>query len=133
MKQDIYKALNEFKTLAEEKGLQVFSVALKGSQNYNLDDEESDIDANLVFVPTPSQLRSDATYKLTTAFGECTCHNLYSFASIVAKGNPQWIEVCQTEYKVGDSLDMFKHFRLNPSALKGMFMEKYHQMDKIFK
>ncbi len=44
----IFDVLKEFKHLAEQKGLIVYAVALKGSQNYNLDDEDSDIDANLV-------------------------------------------------------------------------------------
>lgn len=77
MKKQILEKLNEFKTEAEKSGLNVYAVALKGSQNYNLDDEESDIDANLVFIPTLSQIRSKKNYKITKEFGECTCHNIY--------------------------------------------------------
>lgn len=36
MKTKIMEALQEFKDRAEEKGLIVYAVALKGSQNYNL-------------------------------------------------------------------------------------------------
>lgn len=129
MKKQILEKLNEFKTEAEKSGLNVYAVALKGSQNYNLDDEESDIDANLVFIPTLSQIRSKKNYKITKEFGECTCHNIYEFADIVAKGNPQWIEICNTEYIIGD-LSIFKDFKINPSALKGMIMEKSKQMDR---
>lgn len=123
--------LNEFKIEATKRGMNVFAVALKGSQNYNLHDEDSDIDANLVFIPTLKQLRNKNKYKITLDFGECTCHNIYEFADIVAKGNPQWIEVCNTEYIIGD-LSMFNHFKINPSALKGMMMEKVNAFDKLY-
>ena len=131
MKKQILEKLNEFKTEAEKSGLKVYAVALKGSQNYNLDDEESDIDANLVFIPTLSQIRSKKNYKITKEFGECTCHNIYEFADIVAKGNPQWIEICHTKYIIGD-LSIFKDFKINPSALKGMIMEKFIALDKLY-
>jgi len=131
LKKDILDKLNEFKIKAEEMGMNVYAVALKGSQNYNLHDEESDVDANLVFIPTLKQLRTNQKFKITKDFGECTCHNIYSFADIVAKGNPQWVEVCNTEYVIGD-LSMFSHFKLNPSALKGMIMEKVHAFDKLY-
>lgn len=127
----ILSTLDKYKQHAEDQGLTVFAIALKGSQNYNLDDSESDIDANLVFIPSFKDLREDTTYKFTFPEGECTCHNLYSFAQIVAKGNPQWIEVCNTEYIIGD-LSMFKHYKLNPSALKGMFMEKVAAFKKLY-
>ena len=127
----ILSILNKYKQHAEDQGLTVFAIALKGSQNYNLDDSESDIDANLVFIPSFKDLREDTTYKFTFPEGECTCHNLYSFAAIVAKGNPQWVEVCNTEYCIGD-LSMFRHYKLNPSALKGMFMEKVTAFKKLY-
>lgn len=123
--------LQKYKEHAEAQGLTVFAIALKGSQNYNLDDEESDIDANLVFIPTPRQLRSANKYKYTFDTGDVVCHNLYEFANIVAKGNPQWVEVCNTDYVIGD-LSMFSHYKLNPSALKGMMMEKVHAFSKLY-
>ena len=48
----IKSVLQKYYNHFASKGLMVHSVALKGSQNYNLDDEESDIDANLVLIPT---------------------------------------------------------------------------------
>lgn len=105
---------------------------LKGSQNYNLSDSESDIDANAILIPTPSQLRSDDKPKFTFPTGEVTCHNIYSFAEIVAKGNPQWSEVVHSKYSIGGSLEFFKKYSVNPSALKGMFMEKVHCFDKLY-
>jgi len=123
----LFDRLHDFKRLAERNGLNVVAVALKGSQNYNLHDGESDVDANLVFAPTLRQLRENAKVKLSTDFGEVTCHNLYNFAEVVAKGNPQWVEVCRTEFVVGD-LSMFSHMPMNPAAVMGMFKEKVHAM-----
>ena len=128
----ILKTLQQYKSYAEEQGLIVYAIMLKGSQNYNLADSESDIDANLIFIPTLSQLRSGESFKYTFDTGEVTCHNIYKFAEIASKGNPQWIEVCHTEYHLGESLDMFKHLQVNPSALKGMVMEKVVAFDKLY-
>jgi len=127
----IIDTLQQYKEHAEAQGLLVYAIALKGSQNYNLSDEESDIDANLVFIPTLSQLRTSETFKFTFETGDVVCHNIYKFVEIVAKGNPQWIEVCQTEYVIGD-LSAFRHYSLNPSALKGMMMEKVHAFSKLY-
>lgn len=128
---NILDILAHYKSHAESQCLIVYAIALKGSQNYNLDDEESDIDANLIFIPTLDQLRTNAKFKFEFPTGEVTCHNIYQFASIVAKGNPQWIEVCHTDYIIGD-LSLFKHYKLNPSALKGMFMEKVTAFSKLY-
>ena len=129
MKQVIIDKLAEYKKSIEARGHIVYAIALKGSQNYNLSDEDSDIDANAVLIPTLADLRHNKSHKYTFDDGEVTCHNIYSFADIVAKGNPQWIEICNTEYIIGD-LSMFSNYKINPSALKGMLMEKSKQMDK---
>lgn len=125
------ETLQKYKEYAESQGLIVYAIGLKGSQNYNLSDEESDIDANLVFIPTLQQIRTGEKVKFTFPEGEVTCHNIYAFAEIVAKGNPQWIEVCHSEWHIG-SFDLFKHYNLNPSALKGMMMEKVHAFSKLY-
>lgn len=129
---DEMKVLQKYKDYAEEQGLIVYAIALKGSQNYNLSDEESDVDANLVFIPSMADLRTNKTYKFKFDEGDVICHNIYSFAEIVAKGNPQWIEVCHSKFIIGD-LSLFTKYDLNPSALKGMVMEKASQMDKLAK
>ena len=127
----IIETLEKYKAHAEAHGLTVFAIALKGSQNYNLSDEESDIDANLVFIPTLADLRNNKKHKFTFDTGDVVCHDIYSFAEIVAKGNPQWVEVCNSDYTIGD-LSMFSHFNLNPSALKGMLLEKVHAFSKLY-
>ena len=131
-KTDILETLTAYWEHAESLGLNVFYIGLKGSQNYNLDDDESDIDANLVFIPTLAQLRNPKPVKFQLSKGEVTCHDIYSFADIVSKGNPQWIEVCHTKYYLGTQLDYFKTFKINPSALKGMVMEKVTAFSKLY-
>jgi len=128
---EIMSTLQKYKEHAESQGLIVYAIGLKGSQNYNLDDEKSDIDANLVFIPTLQQIRTGKSYKYTFSEGEVTCHNIYSFAAIMAKGNPQWVEVCNSEWQIGD-FSLFQHYKVNPSALKGMMMEKVHAFSKLY-
>lgn len=132
MSQNIYKKLNEYKKHIESHGYNVYAIMLKGSQNYNLDDAESDIDANAILLPKVSQLKDGLTKKFEFDTGEVTCHDLFSFYSIVKKGNPQWVEVCHTPYVIGSSLDLFKDFKVNPSALKGMAYEKVKAFDKLY-
>lgn len=132
MSKEILDTLNKFKSHIESKGFYVYAIMLKGSQNYNLDDEESDIDANAILIPQSiTQLRNGIKEEFEFAEGKVTAHDIYTFAEIAAKGNPQWIEVCNTEYSIGESLEPFKHYVINPSALKGMLMEKTSQMDKF--
>lgn len=129
---EIIPILQSYKDHIESQGYTVYCIMLKGSQNYNLADDESDIDANAILIPTISQLRTKTSPKFTFETGEVTCHDIYSFAEIVAKGNPQWSEAVNSKYVIGKSLDMFKKYSLNPSALKGMFMEKVHALDRRY-
>ena len=47
-KTDLFKTLSRYKDLLEEKGYTVVYIGLYGSQNYNLDDEQSDIDCKVI-------------------------------------------------------------------------------------
>ena len=46
--------LQQYKEDLEAKGHQVYALMLKGSQNYNLHDSESDVDANAILIPSLS-------------------------------------------------------------------------------
>ncbi len=132
MENKIIPTLEMYKTHIEDMGYHVHAIMLKGSQNYGLADDKSDIDANAILIPTPSQIRRKIKKKFTFADGEVTCHDIYEFADILRKGNPQWVEVCNTEYKVGGDLSMFADYEVNPSALKGMMMQKVYAFDTLF-
>lgn len=132
-KEEIFKTLNHYKKEIENKGYNVYAIMLKGSQNYNLDDEESDIDANAILIPNLHEIdKARCTKKYVFDNGEVTCHDIYSFCEIVAKGNPQWIEVCHTDYKIGGDISFLKDHKVNPSALKGMAYEKVKAFDHLF-
>lgn len=132
-KEEIFKTLNNYKKSIEEKGYMVYAIMLKGSQNYNLDDKESDIDADAILIPKLHEIgKSRCTQKFKFDNGEVVCHDIYTFSEIVAKGNPQWIEVCHTEYKIGEDISFLKHHKVNPSALKGMAYEKVKAFDHLF-
>lgn len=49
--------LQRYKSDLEAKGHQVYAIMLKGSQNYNLHDSESDVDANAILIPSLSEIR----------------------------------------------------------------------------
>ena len=133
MKEDLLKTLQKFKDHIESEGYYVYAIMLKGSQNYNLHDEESDVDANAILIPQSVQdLRNGIKEKFEFPEGEVVAHDIYSFAEITAKGNPQWIEVCNTEFMIGESMEVFKDYTVNPSALKGMMMEKVTAFDKLY-
>lgn len=51
-KTDIFKTLSHYKDVLEEQGYTVLYIGLYGSQNYNLDDEQSDIDCKAIILPT---------------------------------------------------------------------------------
>ena len=129
-RQNILNTLQKYKNELEQDGYKVFYIGLKGSQNYNLDDEYSDIDACAIYLPTLKQLRTKKTTKRVFDTGEVVVHDIYSFSEIVAKGNPQWIEVCHTKYYLGEQLDFLKGFKINPKAVKGMLHQKLDDFER---
>ena len=149
MKNDkIEKRLNEHWHFVQEKhpGLDLFFVALQGSQNYGLDDEESDIDSKALVVPS---LREIALNKkpITHTFimdndEHCDVKDVREYLKIVLKSNINFVEVFFTNWVVvnPDYFDYWKEFinnreaiaRVNPyqavKAMKGMAHEKYHAL-----
>ena len=126
------KTLQSYKDYIEARGYTVMSIVQKGSQNYNLDSETSDIDANAVLLPnTVKELKYGIAKKFSFAQGEVVCHDLYSFSEIVIKGNPQFIEILHTPYQIGKTLDFLKHCKVNPAALKGIAYEKAKYLEKL--
>jgi len=72
-KQEIFKELGNYKKILEEKGYNVIYIGLYGSQNYNLDDEESDIDAKAIILPS---LHDIIFRKVTSKVVECEKGNI---------------------------------------------------------
>ena len=118
----------EFAATAEEKGYKVIYIGLYGSQNYNLDDEESDIDVKAIIMPT---LHDIIFRKVTSATIECEKGNidvkdLITFYDVIKKGNFSYIESIQTKYSIGDKYikELFSQFKVNKKSMLGAMYEK---------
>ena len=127
-KTEIFKELANRKKLLEEKGYKVIYIGLYGSQNYNLDDEESDIDVKAIILPS---LQDIVFRKVTSKTIECENGNidvkdLITFYDVIKKGNFSYIEAVDTEYSIGDKYikELFKQFRPNLKSILGAMHEK---------
>ena len=128
MKQEIFKELSNYKKILEDKGYNVIYIGLYGSQNYNLDDEESDIDVKAIIMPS---LHDIIFRKVTSTTIECEKGNidvkdLLTFYEVIRKGNFSYIEAINTEYSIGDKYikNLFKQFKPNLKSMLGAMHEK---------
>lgn len=127
-KQEIYKTIGEYKNFLEEKGYQVIYIGLYGSQNYNLDDELSDIDCKAIILPS---LHDIIFHKTTSKVvkcdkGEIDVKDLITFYEVIRKGNFSYIESIDTEYSIGDKYikELFKQIKPNFKSFLGAMYEK---------
>ena len=134
--EEIYKQLSRYKKILEDKGYNVIYVGLYGSQNYNLDDEESDIDAKAIIVPT---LHDIIFRKVTSTTIECENGNidvkdLLTFYDVIKKGNFSYIESIQTNYSIGDKYikELFKQFKVNKKSVLGAMYEKRKALTHLY-
>ena len=127
-KEKIFKTLSEYKKILEEKGYKVLYIGLYGSQNYNVDDEFSDIDAKAIVLPTLTDIIHrkviSTTYECEN--GAIDCKDLITFYDVIKKGNFSYIEAIDTEYSIGDKTlkEMLKVFRPNLKSILGAMYEK---------
>lgn len=124
----IFEELQHRKTILEEKGYKVIYIGLYGSQNYNLDDEESDIDVKAIILPS---LHDIIFRKVTSTTIECENGNidvkdLLTFYDVIKKGNFSYIEAMQTNYSIGDEYikELFSQFEVNKKSMLGAMYEK---------
>lgn len=127
-KQQIFKTLSQYKKILEEKGYQVIYIGLYGSQNYNLDDEVSDIDCKAIILPS---LHDIIFRKVTSKTVECENGNidvkdLITFHDVIRKGNFSYIESIDTPYSIGDKYikELFSQIRPNLKSMLGAMYEK---------
>lgn len=126
--QNIFKKLSEYKKILEQKGYTVIYVGLYGSQNYNVDDEYSDVDAKAIILPT---LHDIIFRKVTSTTIECEngaidVKDLITFYDVIKKGNFSYVEAIDTEYSIGDKYikELFKQIRPNLKSVLGAMYEK---------
>lgn len=127
-REKIITELMHRKEILESKGYNVIYIGLYGSQNYNLDDEYSDIDVKAIILPS---LHDIIFRKVTSKTIECENGNidvkdLLTFYDVIKKGNFSYIESIQTEYSIGDEYikNLFKQVKLNQKSVVGAMYEK---------
>ena len=127
-KEKIMQTLEFYKKLLEEKDYNVIYIGLYGSQNYNVDDELSDVDVKAIVLPS---LHDVVFRKVTSKVVECEngsidVKDLMTFYDVIKKGNFSYIECIDSEYWLGDKYikDLFKQFRPNLKSILGAMHEK---------
>lgn len=125
----------------------IVALVLQGSQNYGLDDAESDVDTKLLLVPTLDEIIFNKKPVSTTHVRENDEHidakDIRLYWQCFRKGNPNFVEVLFTDYYIVNSMyfDLWEEMRsnrelvarVNPlvaaKAMMGMIQEKYHAME----
>lgn len=127
-REEIFKKLAEYKKILEEKGYNVLYIGLYGSQNYNVDDELSDIDAKAIILPTlPDIIQRKVTSKtIELENGAIDVKDLITYYDVIRKGNFSYVEAMDTEYSIGDKYikELFKQIRPNLKSILGAMYEK---------
>lgn len=93
------------KAFLEAKGHIVHYVAVYGSQNYNLDTDESDVDYKAIIIPTLDQIIANSK-PLSTSYefegGLIDCKDIRAYVESAVKCNINFIEILNTDLYVGD-------------------------------
>ena len=79
----------------------IFSLSLYGSQNYNMDNENSDIDCQCFFFPTAEEIIFNKSFQSTTIntkYGECVLKDIRQMFDELRKSSPNILEVLGTKY-----------------------------------
>lgn len=125
---DIFKELANRKKILEEKGYKVIYIGLYGSQNYNLSDEQSDIDVKAIILPTFQDIifRKVTSTTIECENGNIDVKDLITFYDVIKKGNFSYIEAINTEYSIGDKRikELLKVFKPNLKSMLGAMYEK---------
>lgn len=128
----IYKTLKTYYDFLS-KNYRVLFIGIYGSQNYNLDDENSDIDAKAIVLPTLKDIINKRSIKkiISMETGEIAVFDLMSYYQIIKKGNPAFIEPLHSKYKLGDKtlINYLAKNKVNQLACYGMMMQKCHALN----
>lgn len=113
----------------------VLYIGLFGSQNYNLDHDNSDIDViAVVNMDVDDYLKGNRISKhYKTKYGEVTVKDILSFAHLVINGNPTYIEAINTMYYIGceEFRDLFKETYISLRACLGAIGSYTSRLDGI--
>ena len=125
----------------------IVALVLQGSQNYGLDDAESDVDTKLLLVPTLDEVIFNKKPVSTTHVRDNDEHidakDIRLYWQCFRKGNPNFVEVLFTDYYIVNPMyfDLWEEMRANrelvarvnplvaAKAMMGMIQEKFHAME----
>lgn len=128
MEYNVFYKINQQKRFIEEKGYHVLYIGLYGSQNYNLHDENSDIDLRAIVLPTLYQTikREKISTKYSNEIGDVDVKDVMTYYEVVRKGNFSFIEPMQTKWFIGDKYlrELFRTIPLNLMSLQGNMFSK---------
>lgn len=135
-REKIFKKLSEYKKHLESLGLDVIYIGLYGSQNYNVDDEESDIDARAIIMPSLHDIvfRKVTSKVIEFDNGAVDVKDLITYYDVIKKGNFSFIEAIDTEYSLGDKYikELFSKFRPNLKSILGAMHEKRKALTHMY-
>jgi len=107
----IEKCKDRYKFL-KETGYNVLAVMLYGSQNYDLDTIDSDIDVKAILLPSLDDLiqnKSPISKNIEYENGLIELKDIREFYRTIKKGNPAYLEVLVSDYRYGEG-DLYKTF-----------------------
>lgn len=112
----------------EEKGFNVIYIGLYGSQNYNVDDEQSDIDCKAIILPSLHDIifRKVTSTTIELETGAIDVKDIITFYNVIRKGNFSYIEAIDTTYSIGDKYikELFRQIRPSLKSMLGAMYEK---------
>lgn len=119
-KKDIFKHLKVHYNYVVDKKYNILFIALQGSQNYNLDDENSDVDSIAVVLPNYDDIVLGNVIKSTTLILPNNEHidiiDIRSLLEQWKKQNTHFLQILFTDYKIlnkqyKEHIDIF--FKMN--------------------
>lgn len=120
--------LEEAERYLRSLGYDVAYIGLYGSQNYNLEDEDSDIDLRALVYPSLEFAleKRKLSLKLTTGHGDIDVKDVLTYTDVIRKGNFSFIEPFQSPWYIGDERlrALFKDVPVNLMAMKGAIFQK---------
>lgn len=124
----IIEELTRRKKILEDKGYNVLYIGLHGSQNYNLDDEASDIDCKAIILPSLHDIifRKVTSTTIELEDGHIDVKDLLTFYDVVKKGNFSFVESINTIYWLGEEYikNLFLPIEANLKSMLGAMYEK---------
>lgn len=133
-RETLFKQLQTYKKDLEGKGYHVLYIGLYGSQNYELSDDNSDIDARAVVLPTISQIVKNKGISVTLEYptGQVDVKDVFTFLNVLQKGNIAFIEAVRTPVFIGNKRlhEEMQIYKVKPMSVYGMIMEKIKAIEK---